>query len=238
MFFYTGHTTVLTIFNMLGRLVLPIFLFMCAEGFHYTKDRKKYAQRLFIAGIIMYLGNWALDSILDMEAKADVTLFNGIFMTMFVSVVAMYGVDCLRNKKWAKGIGILLLPLLTFGILMFVTTVEMPLFLIRILVMIPSYFTVESGILGVVLAVGFYIFRENRKYQYLLLAVCALLSTGFRFDNLFTTNYQWMMVFSILLLAQYNGQRGKGSKYLFYLFYPIHIWLLYILSYFYYKGTH
>lgn len=30
----------LTWMNILGRSVMPIFLFMCAEGFHYTKSRK------------------------------------------------------------------------------------------------------------------------------------------------------------------------------------------------------
>ena len=36
---------------------------------------------------------------------------------------------------------------------------------------------------------------------------------------------------SLILLIFYNGKKGKGySKYFFYLFYPLHIFILYIIS--------
>ena len=35
-------------FAWIGRPVLPIFIFLCAEGFAYTRSRKRYLLQLFI----------------------------------------------------------------------------------------------------------------------------------------------------------------------------------------------
>ncbi|KXT63942.1 hypothetical protein STRDD04_01434 [Streptococcus sp. DD04] len=38
------------------------------------------------------------------------------------------------------------------------------------------------------------------------------------------------MVFSIIPLYFYNREKGRGDKNFFYIFYPTHIYLLYILT--------
>lgn len=48
--------------------------------------------------------------------------------------------------------------------------------------------------------------------------------------NIFTIQYQWIMFLALPLILSYNHQRGKKCKYLFYIFYPIHIILLWLLS--------
>ena len=49
------------------------------------------------------------------------------------------------------------------------------------------------------------------------------------FDLLFG-NPQWMMIFSLIFILLYNGEKGRGLKYLFYIFYPLHIAILYEIS--------
>ena len=49
-------------------------------------------------------------------------------------------------------------------------------------------------------------------------------------DSLLHVNFQWMMIFALPLLLAYNGKRGRPQKKLFYIYYPAHILVLYLLS--------
>ncbi|WP_051552852.1 TraX family protein [Latilactobacillus fuchuensis] len=80
------------------------------------------------------------------------------------------------------------------------------------------------------LALFFYIFREKRTFQIVTLLVFSLISTGFNFTGLFSSNIQWMSAFTAILIALYSGKEGKKMKWFFYYFYPIHIVILYVLS--------
>jgi len=94
-----------------------------------------------------------------------------------------------------------------------------------VMLMIPNLFTVEGGIFMVLLGLIFYIFRTNRKIQFLVLIILSFLAF---YTN--RTGVQWMMVFAIIPLYFYNGEKGRGDKNFFYIFYPVHIYILYIVA--------
>ena len=71
---------------------------------------------------------------------------------------------------------------------------------------------------GVLLIFVFYIFHESRW-----LAVTA----GGFWNFLYQGVIQKYGVLSVLPLALYNGERGRKMKYIFYIFYPAHLLLLY-----------
>ena len=74
---------------------------------------------------------------------------------------------------------------------------------------------------GVLLIFVFYIFHESRW-----LAVTA----GGLWNFLYQGVIQKYGVLSVLPLALYNGERGRKMKYFFYIFYPVHLLLLYGIS--------
>jgi hypothetical protein len=41
---------------------------------------------------------------------------------------------------------------------------------------------------------------------------------------------QWLMVLALPIILMYNGEKGKGYKYFFYIFYPVHIYALFIIG--------
>lgn len=91
--------------------------------------------------------------------------------------------------------------------------------------LIPNILVVEGGFLFVLLGLLFHIFREKRLFQYLSLILIAVI-----YYLTDPASVQWMMVFAILPMYFYNGQKRRGDKYFFYIFYPVHIYALYILA--------
>lgn len=53
---------------------------------------------------------------------------------------------------------------------------------------------------------------------------------GFNIIGINKNSIQWMMIGALPFMLLYNGEKGKSIKYLFYIFYPAHILILFILS--------
>ncbi|TGE39461.1 hypothetical protein E4K67_00130 [Desulfosporosinus fructosivorans] len=48
--------------------------------------------------------------------------------------------------------------------------------------------------------------------------------------SMFFQNYQWMMIMALPFILAYNSKRGKKMKYFFYIFYPVHIVILFYVG--------
>ncbi|MDR0851920.1 MAG: conjugal transfer protein TraX [Clostridiales Family XIII bacterium] len=215
-------------FNWLGRPVAPIFIFLCAEGFFYTHSKKRYMLQLFIGYWGMAIISLVLTKALPLE---EIPLTNNIFGTLLVSTLYMQLVDMLRKGSGAS-VGKKILYIL--GMIGMIAMNVLPLLLqgylpwqliVGLLLFIPSPISVEGGIFLVVLAVLFYIFRDHRLLQILGLILVSVF-TFFTMEGM-----QWLMVFAAIPILFYGGQRGKGSKYFFYIFYPAHVYLFYIIAF-------
>ena len=49
-------------------------------------------------------------------------------------------------------------------------------------------------------------------------------------DSLLRINFQWMMIFALPFMLMYNGKKGKGLGRLFYIYYPVHLVIIHIIS--------
>jgi hypothetical protein len=228
-------------FNMLGRPVLPIFIFMCAEGFYHTRSRKRYILQLLIAAVFMNIGNMVLGHAMRIEPdipEHGVELINQVFTTMLMTVLYLFSIERLRagikEKKPGKiagSIALLLLPIaVTVGLVIPLYSVDYtvtPVFNTAFL-LIPNLLAMDGGVTFVLLGIAFYYLRKWRWAQMAVLAAYSALSFYMGIGEGY--NIQWMQVFAIIPLLLYNGQRGKGNKYFFYIFYPAHIWGLYTIA--------
>ena len=222
--------------DLFGRPVFPLFLFLAADSFYYTHSKKGYIQRLLLASWCMTLLTTVTARLVPNET---VGLMNNAFSTFFVTALWMRGWDYLQKgrhnrdrKATRKGILLFLVPLLC------ILPTALMLFLalnglasqgvIQVLafvsLLLPSFISVEGGPLYVVLGLLFYIFRENRRAQVLLVLAFAVLA--FCIDG----GVQWAIALAAIPMLLYNGQKGKGCKNFFYIFYPTHIIGLYLLA--------
>lgn len=230
-------------FTWLGRLVFPIFMFAMAEGFYYTKSKEKYMMRLYLGSALMGIFSYLLIGIFP---RADsFPILNNIFGTFFITVFYLYYIEKIKDniqnsKSIISTFVIMLIPVVLSFLPSLITIIafrfgyDVP-DKVYILLngLIPSPLFVEGGPFLVILGIIMYSFRHDRVKQVVIyIIICLSLYTGGRFSiqNLLYVNYQWMMVFSAIFMLLYNGNKGKGYKYLFYVFYPTHIYILYIIS--------
>lgn len=219
-----------------GRPVFPLFLFAAAESFHYTHSKKKYLQRLLFSSWGMTIFTFLLQRAVPNE---NVVLMNNAFSTFFVAGFYMlfwdWFVEGIRGrspKKILKAVLCCFIPVLCAFPIYLVATLSfnenisaeaIRLFAAAAL-LIPNILAVEGGAWLVALGVMFYMFREHRAVQIVgLLLLSALVCV-------FGDKIQCFMGLAAIPIALYNGGRGKGMKKFFYLFYPLHIGALYLLS--------
>jgi hypothetical protein len=220
----------------LGRPVFPIFLFAMADSFHYTSNRKSYLKRLLFASWIMTICSMIIQNVLPND---DIVLMNNAFMTFFVTGLYMLFYDMLidgiKTKKAGKIVGAILLcfvPILTAlpSILVANLADNLPLLVTRILLtaclMLPTIIIVEGGFMLVLLGVLFYALRKWRLAQIAALAIYCVLE----FVLTKGASIQWIAIFAAIPMLLYNGEKGRGMKHFFYIFYPVHIYLLYIIA--------
>ena len=187
--------------NYIGRISFPIFAFQISEGYIHTKSLKKYFLRLFLFALISQIPFMLFHSIIS-----DTFCLN-IFFTLLLGLLNIY----IYDKCKYKIIGILSCILLA---------------------LIAQFSNCDYGAYGVAIILIFYIFKNN----VVNFTIFFMLATLIRYSvpcikyGIFPKEYLYLFICTIipsLFFAAYNGKKGKDTKYLLYLFYPIHLILLY-----------
>jgi hypothetical protein len=187
-------------FHYAARVVAPMFTFLVAEGMFYTSDRGKYIKRMYLAGAVMLAAMMALQLVFGTAPP------NSIFMALAITASIIYCIDKARAKEkaflWAVAAFFLLAASILF----------------------------EGAFLCPVMGVIFYYCRKNKLLLcgvYLAATVLMMWGLGMLYDP------QFWMVAGIIPILLYNGKRGLSnafSKYFFYVFYPVHIWVLFVVQ--------
>ena len=79
------------ILRIIGRLALPIFAFMIAEGCKYTRNKKKYFGMVFGLGSVCQIVYYLFDG----------SLYFSILITFSLSILMIYALQDWKQKKTA-----------------------------------------------------------------------------------------------------------------------------------------
>lgn len=243
-FAYTGRVP--EWFSMAGRLAAPLFLFCLVEGFSHTHDRRRYfmkvyAIHLLMSGLLLLM----LCGLLPIRPDGFYPM-NGMMTSFAILMVVFQGIDWLGEKRWGPGLAAVVLPLawpvLASMLMGMAPALQMPLSVLGYTFLPMWNSNPDAGIGTILTGILLYGFRKNRRVQAGVFAGFTVLyyflypllvfsqSPEFHWTMMFTTAYEWYGALAALLMLCYNGERGRGPKRFFYVFYPAHVYILYALS--------
>lgn len=192
----------IVLFRVVGRIAFPIFAFFVAEGLKYTKNRKKYILMLLGCGLLTQIPYSFLFEWYNLN----------IIFTFLIAILVVYLIET-TNKQHLFNI----FYLVVLGVL---------------LILVEPFKVVDYGICGVLLILVFY-FAKQKVLKFVLAGiVLSLLSIKMAYLNNFvlTSFKQFASLITIVALAFYNNQKGKlNLKYLFYIFYPAHFFVFWLI---------
>lgn len=195
----------------IGRIAFPIFAFLITEGYIHTSNINKYIKRMVIFAIIT-----EIPFNLMVSASPIYPFHQNVLWTFVISLLTLKYLNFDDVKNSFKSILIILLAII-------IATVTMC-----------DYFGA-----GVMMVVGFYIFRKSKLLQLLMMIyVNMILLQGYSYpiDIAGYTYYfpqQGFAILSLIFIWLYNGKQGyhaKWFKIFCYAFYPLHMLILYLLT--------
>lgn len=202
-----------TVLRLVGRLAFPIFAFLLVEGYGHTSDVKKYLIRLWVFALISEIPyDLAFDGVLYDPSHQN------IFFTLGLALLGLWAMDRLSDTD----------PVV--GPLVFV-----------LLCVISLLLRTDYNIFGMATVFLFHRYRgEKIKALYgvaLLHLAYGVMDSGL-LNGAFVLRHmiQSAAAVSVLFIGLYNGEKGRSFKYVFYVFYPLHLTLLWLVASFHWLG--
>lgn len=186
----------------IGRIAFPIFCFLLVEGFERSRNRGKYALRL---------GAFALISEIPFNLAVTGELFSysyqNVYFTLLLGLLTMMAVDKVNGLKIPGSISVFMEDLqVCLGWIVRIGMVALGAW-------IAECMHTDYGALGILCIMVLFLFRSNKKIQ--------------AFAGAFAFLWETTAPLAFIPVWWYNGTRGLKLKYVFYLFYPIHLLILY-----------
>lgn len=218
------------ILRYIGRLAFPLYVFLLVNGYRFTSSRLRYALRL---GLFALLSQIPFSLFCGYESLWST---GNVFFTLLIALLVLWATDRLTKKKVLRFLSplpaILVYGLYYFGLLH--TDYDAKGFLLALV-----FFYLGNRKL-LCLGASLLVTYHTLLVSYALQLKNFLLGGGVSFAR--PSQWQLLQLLSLLALIPiflYNGKKGKTPaspwakttlQWGFYLFYPAHLLILYLVS--------
>ncbi|MBP3570039.1 MAG: hypothetical protein J6K04_12855 [Lachnospiraceae bacterium] len=234
--------------RIIGRIAAPLFFFALTESVKHTRSKTKLILRLYLGavgtGLFVAVTNLLFHDSIGRFAQSNI-LCDYIYTVLYI-VLTEQIIEGIRKKQWKWSL-LAVAGILATGIphVMVWLIYEFPygkyglspetVWTIQDFAgsFIFSPLAAEYTILFVIMGILMY-FAGNKygKVAVLVLFSCLCYFGGnveFLRNSMIGTALgypQYYMIFAVPFLLLYNGEKGRGNKYFFYVYYPVHRYVI------------
>lgn len=209
------------VLHAIGRITCPIMCYFIAEGYHYTRNIQKYTGRLFVFAVISHFAYiFASADYVDVRSFIPFYYGNALNQTSVMWSLA-WGLVMLRVVNSPKIKNDMAKTLLVVGIC---------------LLSFPSDWSCIASLCILAFGTNRGNFKRQMLWMIFYVAIYAIVYF-FAIDKVYGV-LQMAVVLAIPVIGLYNGQRGKNAsvnrimKWVFYLYYPLHLFIIGMLLHF------
>lgn len=191
------------IVHCIGRITAPIMWYFIAEGYRHTRSVKRYAVRLFVFAVISHFAYTFAFGIPAVPFKETAFNQTSVMWALFWGLIALHISGNEKLKDWQK--------------------------ICLIIIICAVSFSADWSCIAVmaIVYIGEYHGDFEKQMRSMMVFVVMYAAVYALFIDWMYGLIQLCVAFAIPLLRAYNGQRGgtggRGMKWLFYVYYPLHL---------------
>lgn len=250
-FFYTHYNLLRTI----GRIAAPLFFFVLTESIAHTRSKSKFLLRLYLAavgvGLFTTITNFFFGDTIGRFFQSNILFdyfYTALYIILIEQIILAVKEKCLKRGLLAVSgivaIGIICLLCVLLDTISYSKLGLIPEHIWLLQDLINSFIASPLGpsytILFILMGILMYFAKNKYGKAAVLVLVSGICYFGWNFEflqnsiiGLVIGGNQPYMILAVPLILLYNGEKGKGQKYFFYLYYPLHRYAISIAVYIY-----
>lgn len=201
--------------HIIGRITCPVMCYFIAEGFHHTKNIAKYTRRLFLFALISHFA-YVFASMDFVDWKSFIPFYYGSALNQ-------------TSVMWSLVWGLVMLRVVNSRKIKQNVTKTL-LVIVICLISFPSDWSCVASLCILAFGTNRGKFKTQMLWMTFYVAIYAAVYYA-AIDKVYGL-LQMAVVLAIPILMMYNGQRGsnqsinKAMKWLFYIYYPLHLFII------------